>query len=52
MEQTMIEQALRQARFNKSKAAKAVGLTRHQLYRRMRKYGNRMSEVMLVDRFR
>lgn len=26
-------------RFNKSKAAKAIGLTRHQLYIRMRKYG-------------
>ena len=35
----MIEQALRSARFNKSKAAKALGLTRHQLYVRMRKYG-------------
>jgi two-component system response regulator FlrC len=39
MERTMIEQALQQARFNKSKAAKAVGLTRHQLYIRMRRYG-------------
>jgi transcriptional regulator with GAF, ATPase, and Fis domain len=39
MKQTMIEQVLRQARFIKSKAAKAVGLTRHQLYLRMRKYG-------------
>ncbi len=39
MERAMIEQALHQARFNKSKAAKAVGLTRHQLYIRMRKYG-------------
>jgi transcriptional regulator of acetoin/glycerol metabolism len=26
-------------RFNKSKAAKALGLTRQQLYVRMRKYG-------------
>ena len=38
MERTMIEQALQTARFNKSKAAKALGLTRHQLYMRMRKY--------------
>ena len=35
----MIEQALQSARFNKSKAAKALGLTRQQLYVRMRKYG-------------
>ena len=39
MERAMIEQALQTARFNKSKAAKALGLTRHQLYVRMRKYG-------------
>jgi transcriptional regulator with GAF, ATPase, and Fis domain len=39
MERTMIEQALEKVRFNKSKAAKALGLTRHQLYVRMRKYG-------------
>ena len=39
MEKAMIEQALQNARFNKSKAAKALGLTRHQLYIRMRKYG-------------
>jgi transcriptional regulator with GAF, ATPase, and Fis domain len=36
----MIEQALAAARFNKSRAAaKALGLTRHQLYIRMRKHG-------------
>ena len=35
----MIEQALQEARFNKSKAAKALGLTRAQLYVRMRRYG-------------
>ena len=35
----MIEQALQRARFNKSKAAKELGLTRHQLYVRMRRYG-------------
>ncbi|HSL22655.1 MAG TPA: sigma 54-interacting transcriptional regulator [Vicinamibacterales bacterium] len=39
MERAMIEQALQAARFNKSKAAKALGLTRHQLYIRMRKHG-------------
>jgi two-component system response regulator FlrC len=39
MEKTMIEQALQSARFNKSKAAKALGLTRHQLYIRMRRHG-------------
>ena len=35
----MIEQALQNARFNKSKAAQALGLTRAQLYVRMRRYG-------------
>jgi transcriptional regulator with GAF, ATPase, and Fis domain len=39
MERAMIEQALQSARFNRSKAAKALGQTRHQLYLRMRKYG-------------
>jgi transcriptional regulator with PAS, ATPase and Fis domain len=39
MERTMIEEALQSARFNKSKAAKALRLTRQQLYVRMRKYG-------------
>ncbi len=39
MERAMIEQALQRARFNKSKAAKQLGLTRHQLYVRMRRYG-------------
>jgi transcriptional regulator with GAF, ATPase, and Fis domain len=39
MERAMIETALERARFNKSKAAKALGLTRHQLYIRMRKHG-------------
>jgi transcriptional regulator with PAS, ATPase and Fis domain len=39
MERAMIARALHDARFNKSKAARAVGLTRHQLYIRMRKYG-------------
>jgi transcriptional regulator with GAF, ATPase, and Fis domain len=39
IERAMIEQALHTARFNKSKAAKALGLTRHQLYLRLQKYG-------------
>jgi transcriptional regulator with GAF, ATPase, and Fis domain len=39
MERSMIEQALQAARFNKSKAAQALGLTRAQLYVRMRKHG-------------
>jgi two-component system NtrC family response regulator len=39
VERSMIESALQLARFNKSKAAKALGLSRHQLYIRMQKYG-------------
>ena len=39
MERDMIEQALVRVRFNKSKAAKDIGLTRQQLYVRMKKYG-------------
>jgi two-component system response regulator AtoC len=39
LERDMIAQALQNARFNKSKASKALGLTRQQLYLRMRKYG-------------
>ena len=39
LERAMIEEALQTARFNKSKAAKAPGLTRHQLYIRMRRHG-------------
>ena len=39
MERSMIEQALQNARFNKSKAAQALGLTRAQLYVRMRRHG-------------
>ena len=39
MERVMIEQTLQSARFNKSKAAKVLGLTRQQLYGRLRKYG-------------
>jgi len=39
MEKTMIERALRDARFNKSKAARQLGLSRTQLYVRLRRYG-------------
>jgi two-component system response regulator AtoC len=39
MERSMIAQALRDTRFNKSKAAKQLGLSRTQLYVRMRRYG-------------
>jgi transcriptional regulator with GAF, ATPase, and Fis domain len=39
IERAMIEEALRAARFNKSKAAKELGLTRHQLYIRMKRHG-------------
>jgi hypothetical protein len=39
MERTLIEEALKRTRFNKSKAAKELGLTRHQLYDRIRRYG-------------
>jgi transcriptional regulator with GAF, ATPase, and Fis domain len=38
IERVMLEEALQNARFNKSKAAKALGLSRQQLYARMRKY--------------
>src|SRR4051812_1310051 len=39
MERVMIEKALAEARFNKSRAAKALGLTRAQLYVRMKRHG-------------
>jgi len=39
MERAMIEEALKEARFNKSKAAKKLGLTRTQLYVRLRRHG-------------
>ena len=39
MERSAIEKALRESRFNKSKAAKMLGLTRTQLYVRLRKHG-------------
>jgi transcriptional regulator with GAF, ATPase, and Fis domain len=39
VERHTIEQVMRQTRWNKSKAAKRLGLTRTQLYSRLRKYG-------------
>jgi transcriptional regulator with GAF, ATPase, and Fis domain len=39
MEKALIERALTQARHNKSKAARLLGLTRAQLYFRLEKYG-------------
>jgi transcriptional regulator with GAF, ATPase, and Fis domain len=39
MERTLIARALNDARFNKSEAARALGLTRAQLYVRPRKHG-------------
>jgi len=39
VERDMIEKALTDARFNKSRAARTLGLTRHQLYIRMRRHG-------------
>ena len=39
VERGLVEKALRDARGNKSKAARLLGLTRSQLYSRMQKYG-------------
>ena len=39
VERKLIEQAMEDARFNKSRAAKALGLTRAQLYVKLRRYG-------------
>jgi len=39
VERATIERALQQSRFNKSKAARTLGLTRQQLYVRLRRYG-------------
>jgi len=38
-ERSMVEKALKDARYNKTKAARALGLTRTQLYVRMRRHG-------------
>jgi Nif-specific regulatory protein len=39
VERDLIKQALQRVRFNKSRAAKDLGLSRQQLYTRMKKYG-------------
>jgi DNA-binding NtrC family response regulator len=39
LERTAIERALQDARHNKSQAARLLGLTRKQLYVRLRQYG-------------
>jgi len=39
VEKDLVEKALAQARYNKSKAARLLGLTRAQLYSRLAKYG-------------
>lgn len=39
VERAMIERALQDARFNKSQAAKRLGLTRAQLYVRLHRHG-------------
>ena len=39
LERDYVKEALRKTRFNKSKAAKLLGLTRAQLYSRIEKYG-------------
>jgi transcriptional regulator with GAF, ATPase, and Fis domain len=38
-ERVLVEKAMKDARFNKSKAARALGLTRTQLYVRLRRHG-------------
>jgi len=38
-ERAIVEQAMKDARHNKSKAARALGLTRTQLYVRLRRHG-------------
>ena len=39
IERSLVAKALTQARFNKTRAAKLLGLTRAQLYSRIEKYG-------------
>jgi len=39
LEKTLVAKALTQARYNKTRAAKLLGLTRAQLYSRIEKYG-------------
>jgi transcriptional regulator with GAF, ATPase, and Fis domain len=44
LERSLVVQALTQARHNKTRAAKLLGLTRAQLYSRIEKYGLAESE--------
>jgi DNA-binding NtrC family response regulator len=39
VERGMVEKALSEARYNKSHAARALGLSRKQLYVRLRRFG-------------
>jgi DNA-binding NtrC family response regulator len=39
LERTTIQRALQEARYNKSQAARSLGLTRKQLYVRLRQHG-------------
>ena len=39
IERALVKKALEDARFNKSRAARALGLTRTQLYVRLRRFG-------------
>jgi DNA-binding NtrC family response regulator len=39
IERQMVQQALVQARYNKSRAARALGLSRAQFYVRLKRYG-------------
>jgi two-component system NtrC family response regulator len=45
IERSLVAKALTQARFNKTRAAKLLGLTRAQLYSRIEKYGLAQDEV-------
>ena len=49
-ERSLIAQALEKARFNKSKAAKALGLTRQQLYVRDAAARPRSTRLLLAQR--
>jgi transcriptional regulator with PAS, ATPase and Fis domain len=49
MERQTIENVLRQTQWNKSKTARELGLTRMQLYVRLRKYGLEIAKTLDVD---
>jgi DNA-binding NtrC family response regulator len=44
LERTLVEKSLARARGNRSQAARLLGLTRSQLYTRLRRYGLREDE--------